>query len=163
MLWVRQLAPAVADFYGAGRMMIIYTVAGAVGFLFSSAMGWYSLACHSLAAHSSRPAPRRRFSASLGALVYYGRRTGSSMAYAEAMRYAVILFVFGLISRGVDNHAHAGGFVGGYLAGMWLDPMTRERVDHLIVGVFCIVVTFGAVGASIVAGIPDTLAYFMQF
>ena len=73
------------------------------------------------------------------------------------------LFVFGLISRGVDNHAHAGGFVGGYLAGMWLDPMTRERVDHLIVGVFCIVVTFGAVGASIVAGIPDTLAYFMQF
>jgi len=99
----------------------------------------------------------------LGALVYYGRRTGSSVAYAEAMRYAVILFVFGLISRGVDNHAHAGGFVGGYLAGMWLDPMTRERVDHLIVGVFCIVVTFGAVGASIVAGIPDTLAYFMQF
>ena len=163
MLWVRQLAPAVADFYGAGRMMIIYTIAGAAGFLFSSAMGWYFPGVPLIGGAFFTAGASAPIFGLLGALVYYGRRTGSSMAYAEAMRYAVILFVFGLISRGVDNHAHAGGFVGGYLAGMWLDPMTRERVDHLIVGILCIVVTFGAVGASIVAGIPDTLAYFMQF
>ena len=28
MMWVRDLGPVVADMYGAGRMVIIYTVAG---------------------------------------------------------------------------------------------------------------------------------------
>ena len=32
MLWVRQLGPATAEIYGPGRMIIIYTIAGAVGF-----------------------------------------------------------------------------------------------------------------------------------
>lgn len=36
VLWIRQLAPAVAELYGAGRMVILYVVSGAVGFLFSS-------------------------------------------------------------------------------------------------------------------------------
>ena len=44
MLWVRQLGPATADIYGPGRMIIIYTVAGVVGFTLSSLgglfMGW---------------------------------------------------------------------------------------------------------------------------
>ena len=67
----------------------------------------------------------------LGALVYYGRRGGSSlMTRSEAMGYAMTLFVIGFILPGVDNYAHAGGFVGGYLAGMWLDPLKPERMDH---------------------------------
>ena len=41
MLWVRQLGPATADIYGPGRMIIIYFMAGAVGFLISSAAGHY--------------------------------------------------------------------------------------------------------------------------
>ena len=53
----------------------------------------------------------------LGALVYYGRRGGSSMVRGEAAGYALTLFVFGLIMPGVDNYAHAGGFAGGYLTG----------------------------------------------
>ena len=36
MMWVRDLGPVVADMYGAGRMVIIYTVAGVCGFLLSS-------------------------------------------------------------------------------------------------------------------------------
>ena len=46
----------------------------------------------------------------LGALVHYGRKSGSSLIHAEAKRYALILFVFGLVMPGVDNFAHAGGF-----------------------------------------------------
>jgi len=41
MMWVRQLGPATADAYGPGRMVIIYTVAGAAGFLLSSTAGFY--------------------------------------------------------------------------------------------------------------------------
>ena len=40
-MWIRQLAPAVGELYGPGRMVIIYTVAGVVGFAASSLAGHY--------------------------------------------------------------------------------------------------------------------------
>ena len=43
----------------------------------------------------------------------------------------------------VDNHAHAGGFVGGYAAALLLDPSKRERIDHLLGALACLVITVG--------------------
>jgi rhomboid protease GluP len=140
MMWVRQLGPAVADIYGAGRMVIIYTIASIGGFFLSSFMGYYLpipfFGSGTLTIGASAP-----IFGLLGSLVYYGRRGGSSMVKSEALGYAVTLFVMGLILPGVDNSAHAGGFAGGYLAGMWLDPLKRERMDHLIGAVICLVAT----------------------
>jgi membrane associated rhomboid family serine protease len=155
MLWVRQLAPAVAELYGAGRMIIIYTIGGAVGFLFSSAAGHYFAAIPILSGGQITVGASAPIFGLLGALVYYGRRTGSSMVHAEALRYAVVLFVFGFLMPGVDNYAHGGGFIGGWLAGLILDPLTRERVDHLAIGLGCLLLTGLAVVASIVAGLPQ--------
>ncbi len=150
MMWVRQLGPAVADIYGAGRMVIIYTVAGAAGFLLSSFMGAYVpipfFSGGMLTIGASAP-----IFGLLGCLVYYGRRSGSSMVHSEALGYAVTLFVMGLILPGVDNSAHAGGFVGGYLAGMWLDPLKAERMDHLVGAVICLALTVLSIVASIVS------------
>lgn len=150
MMWVRQLGPAVADIYGAGRMVIIYTVAGAAGFLLSSFMGAYVpipfFSGGMLTIGASAP-----IFGLLGCLVYYGRRSGSSMVHSEALGYAVTLFVMGLILPGVDNSAHAGGFVGGYLAGMWLDPLKAERMDHLVGAVICLTLTVLSIVASIVS------------
>ena len=39
MMWIRQLAPATAELYGPGRMMIIYTVAAISGFGLSTLAG----------------------------------------------------------------------------------------------------------------------------
>ena len=64
MYWVRQLGPAVAEFYGPGRMVIIYTAGAIVGFMASSAAGmflWFMPPM--LRGGSSRLALRRRFSA----------------------------------------------------------------------------------------------------
>ena len=152
MLWVRQLGPATADVYGAGRMIIIYTIASAAGFLLSSLAGrtlyWMPipfLRGAGLTLGASAP-----IFGLLGALVYYGRRGGSSIVHREAMGYAIALFVMGLILPGVDNYAHAGGFAGGFLAGLWLDPLKRERMDHFIGAAACIMVTALAIIASIV-------------
>jgi len=152
MLWVRQLGPATADIYGAGRMVIIYTVAGVVGFMLSSLAGrfLYWMPIPFLRGAGVTLGASAPIFGLLGALVYYGRRGGSSMVGAQAMQYAVVLFVFGLIMNGVDNYAHAGGFLGGYLAGMWLDPLKRERMDHLIAAVVCLVLTAFAILASLV-------------
>ena len=152
MLWVRQLGPATADVYGGGRMIIIYTIATVVGFLVSSLaglwLGWmpiWFLRGAFLTLGASAP-----IFGLLGALVYYGRRGGSSMIRSEAMGYALTLFVFGLIMPGIDNYAHAGGFAGGYLAGMWLDPLKPERVDHLVGAVVCLALTVAAIAASVI-------------
>ena len=125
MLWVRQLGPATADIYGPGRMIIIYTVAGAVGFTLSSLggffMGWMPIPF--LRGASMTVGASASIFGLLGALAYYGRRGGSSIIRSEAMGYAVTLGIMGFILPGVDNYAHGGGFLGGYLAGIWLDPL----------------------------------------
>ena len=42
---------------------------------------------------------------------------------------------------GIDNYAHAGGFAGGYAASALLNPLTRERGDHMIAAVACVAAT----------------------
>ncbi len=149
MLWVRQLGPATADIYGAGRMIIIYTIAGVAGFFLSSVAGAYMPIPFLSGAQFTIGASAPIFGL-LGALVYYGRRSGSRMVRSEALGYAVTLFVFGLVMRGVDNYAHAGGFAGGYLAGLWLDPLKPERTDHMVGAMICLGLTVLAIIASIV-------------
>jgi rhomboid protease GluP len=141
VMWIRQLAPAVADFYGPGRMVIVYTVGGILGFLLSSIAGIGITVGASASIFGL-----------LGALVYYGRRSGSSLVHGQAMSWALTMFALGFIMPGVDNFAHAGGFAGGYLAGRVLDPLKPERIDHLVIGVGCLAASLLAVAFSLVRG-----------
>jgi len=155
VLWIRQLAPEVGELYGPGRMAIIYTIAGACGFLLSSAAAHYlpPLPLLSSGAGLTVGASAAIFGL-LGALVYYGRRTGSHVVHSQALYWAVTLFIFGVIMSGVDNYAHAGGFVGGWLAGRWLDPMKPERINHLAAAVVCLAVSLLAILLSIFSSLP---------
>jgi rhomboid protease GluP len=160
MMWVRQLGPAVEDIYGGARMIIIYTIASVAGFFLSSFFG----------AHPAWSLPFFRgagytLGASapifglLGALVHYGKRGGSGAVYSQAMTYAVALFLFGFFVGGVDNSAHLGGFVGGFLASKWLDPLKRERTDHFVGAAVCLVVTALSVLASLAISLPPLVQY----
>ncbi len=154
VLWIRQLAPAVADLYGPGRMVILYTLAGAVGFIFTSVAGQYIgflpiIGGARLSVGASAP-----IFGLLGALVFYGQRTGSRHVGEAGLQYALMLGLFGLIFPGVDNQAHLGGFVGGYLAGFLLDPLKPERIDHLVGAAACLAITLVAIVASIVTALP---------
>jgi rhomboid protease GluP len=152
MMWVRDLGPVVADVFGAGRMVIIYTLAGACGFLLSSFAGAYIPALPLLRGANVTLGASASIFGFLGALVYYGRRTGSHLVRGQALRYAAILGVFGLIMPGVDNFAHAGGFAGGYLTAMWLDPLKPERIDHIVTALICLAATALAIAASVLTG-----------
>jgi rhomboid protease GluP len=88
----------------------------------------------------------------LGAIVYYGKRGGGSMIHSQAMGNVLALFIMGLILPGIDNYAHAGGFAGGYLAGKWLDPLKRERMDHFIGAAICIFLSALSILMSIITG-----------
>jgi rhomboid protease GluP len=84
----------------------------------------------------------------LGAMIYYGRRSGSSEVGRWAWGYASWFFVFGLALGGIDNWAHLGGFVGGWLTGMILDPMKPERLNHLATAVVLLLASAAAVVVS---------------
>jgi rhomboid protease GluP len=153
MMWVRALGPATVDVIGPGRTVVIYVVAGVCGFLLSSVAGAYFGGLPMLRGASFTIGASASIFGLLGALVHYGRMSGSSHMRAEAMRYAVILFIFGLIMPGVDNYAHAGGFAGGYAMSAFFNPLTRERGDHLLAAALCLGATFAAILVSVFSGV----------
>lgn len=153
MMWVRQLAPATADLYGPGRMVIIYTLAGIAGFGLSSFAGAYLPNLLFLRGGQFTVGASASIFGLLGALVYYGRRSGSSMVGREALSYVLMLGVFGFIMPGVDNYAHAGGFGGGYLAARLLDPLKPERIDHIAIAVGLLAASILAVVVSVLHGL----------
>jgi membrane associated rhomboid family serine protease len=155
VMWIRQLAPAVADLYGAGRMVVLYTVAGVVGFTASSIAGLYLPNVPLIPGAVFSVGASANIFGLLGALFHYGRRTGNSHAREAGLQYALFLGIFGLIpGMGVDNWAHAGGFAGGYLASLMLDPLSRERTDHMILAFACLGLTLVALVASFVTALP---------
>ena len=133
-------------------MEIIYTVAGILGFTMSSAFGLLGIP------YFGAPFITVGASASifgfLGALVHYGKRTGSSHARQMGLQNALFMGVMGFVFNGVDNAAHLGGFVGGYLASMIMDPLKPERIDHILAAVVCLVVTLAAVLYPVISALP---------
>jgi len=156
LLWVRQLAPLVASLYGPARMVILYTVASVTGFLFSSlavfAPGLFQWALGGGHPQTITVGASAAIFGLLGAIIHYGRK-GSSELSSQAWTYAVVLFLFGIFMNGVDNWAHLGGFVGGYLMAYVLDPAKPERTDHMFAALLCLALTFAAVALSFVTGL----------
>jgi rhomboid protease GluP len=154
LLWVRQLAPETAELYGPGRTVVIYTLSSACGFAASSIMGVLIPGIPVIGGASYMTVgASAAIMGLLGSQVCYGRQTGSHIVRASAWQYAVMLFFFGLIMPGVDNWAHAGGFGGGYLVALALDPRKPERVDHLLAALICLALTVAAIVASVVTGL----------
>jgi rhomboid protease GluP len=149
MMWIRQLAPATSEMYGASRMVVIYTIAGIVGFTASTFAAAFVPILGGAGFTVGASAP---IFGLLAALIYYGRRTGSRVVGEQAKAWAVMLFIFGFIMPGVDNWAHLGGFAGGYAAAKLLDPLHPERLDHLIAALVCLGATGIAIAFSVVDG-----------
>lgn len=142
MMWIRQLGPLTGELYGPSRVVIIYTIASALGFLVSTLAG----SPLTLGASAG-------IMGLLGAMVRYGQRTGSNRLGSQAWVWALVLFFFGFLMRGVDNWAHGGGFVGGYLAAFLLDPLQRERPAHVFAALACLALTALSVLACVFDGL----------
>jgi rhomboid protease GluP len=141
MLWIRNLGPAVVEFYGPARAFVIFSVAGAVGFLVSD---W-------ITGHASIGASGAIFGF-LAALIVYGRRTGSSALTAQVWQWALIMFVMGFVMSSVNNYAHAGGFAGGWLAATAMRTLgeRREGRGAMLLGLAFAVLTVAGVVLSFI-------------
>jgi len=158
MMAVRQLGPPTADLYGPARTVIIYTAGAVAGFALSSFAGAFlptvDLGFIRLGGSSFTVGASASISGLIGALMYYGRRTGSGIVRAEATRMVIMLVFYGFIMRGIDNFAHAGGFFGGYLTAMVLDPLKPERGDHVLIALGCLAASLASIVASVMTGLP---------
>ncbi len=141
MMWIRNLGPAATEVYGPARTFVLFNVAGAAGFLVSNVV---------------TSAPTIGASGGifglLAALIVYGRKRGVSAVETQLWQWAILLFVFGFIMRGVNNWAHGAGFAGGWIAAHlmgFLDEQ-REGTGMLVTALVLIVLTAGGIVASFI-------------
>ncbi len=146
LLWVRQLGPVTAEVYGPSRLVIIYTVASITGFGLSSMLG----TALTLGASAS-------LFGLFGALVWAGHRTGHTELGRQALMFAVIILIFGFFFPHIDNFAHIGGFIGGLLVGMLLDPLKQETFGTLVVALICLLLSVLSILASLTLRVPAGL------
>ncbi len=135
VLWIRQLGPAVEQLFGPARLMVIFTVAGAVGFLVSNWVG-----------HPFTIGASGAVFGLLGAIVAFGKKRGGTFGAMVLRQYgymALMMFVLSFFIRAVNNAAHAGGFVGGLLAGLVISLAEHRRETALdwVLAAACIAVT----------------------
>ena len=163
LYWVRILVPQVAELYGPGRTVILYVFGSIAGFIMSStapvAILWAAPILRGpLSLFPGYGMFTLGASAALmglwGALLYYGQRTGSSNLRQWAWRNVVYFMLFGLMMRGVDNWAHLGGLLGGWLAARVLDPLKPERTNHVILAIVCLVASAASIAASLLIPVP---------
>jgi rhomboid protease GluP len=143
VLWIRQLGPAVEELYGPARLMVIFTAAGAVGFLVSNWVG-YPLTIGASGAVFGL----------LGAIVAFGKKRGGTFGAMVLRQYgymALLIFVLSFFMPAVNNAAHAGGFAGGFLAGlvMSLAEQRRETALDWVLAAACIAVTLAGFALSL--------------
>jgi rhomboid protease GluP len=119
MLWLRQIGHWVEELFGPSRFLMIYTVAGVVGALFSALMGTPFFVGASGSIFGL-----------YGALLYYGRSRGGVFGgalFRQALIWAVIGFAIGLTMSRTDNWGHLGGLAGGLIVSLLLGYEERKR------------------------------------
>jgi rhomboid protease GluP len=111
MMALMQFGPAIEELYGSARYLFIYVLTGAFGFLVSARFGNFSLGASG---------------ALLGLvgvmLAVTTKRGGTQMRdlRSRLISSVVILFVIGFMGMGIDNYAHGGGLLAGFLLGKLL-------------------------------------------
>lgn len=136
MMALMQLGPPLEELYGSGRYFFLYVISGAFGFVASAFTDHFSLGASGAVLGL------------IGALLAVTSKRGG--AYMRELRSRlisnlVILFAIGFFFRIIDNYAHGGGLLVGFVLGkIFVDrqPMnvTERRNAALLGGLAGIVI-----------------------
>jgi len=147
MMALRQIGPLVIQEYGGYRMLSIYTLGGIGGFAVSFLAGVPFTIGASAAVCSL-----------LGAMLYYGKSRGGAYGqdlYRQTGGWALSIFVFGLLSPGINNWAHGGGMAAGALLGLLLGykERRREALGDKSLAMVCVVTTALVLAWAVLSGV----------
>ena len=128
-MWIlMDLGPILEELYGSARFFFMFTVTGIAGYVASSVAGHFSVGASG---------------ALLGmigvllALTTSRQSVGMRMLRSQLLYWLVYIAVTGFLLPGVDNYAHIGGFVSGFLLGKLMidrppaDLSERRRANAL--------------------------------
>ena len=150
MMWLKDFGPMIEDIYGSARFLFLYMVTGIIGFVWSTA--WDVLITHQASGIGIGASGSMMGLLGL-ALAITTRRGGAymQMMRGQFIRSAVFIVVIGLIVPGIDNTAHIGGFVSGFVFGKFFNDRLPEngperKRAYLLgwIGALSIVASFGA-------------------
>jgi rhomboid protease GluP len=124
-MWVlMDIGPMVEELYGSARYLFLYVVTGVAGYLLSGLIGHFSIGA----------------SGSLLGLVglllaVTSRRGGAAMQMlrGQLIIWVVGIFLLGFWAQGIDNAAHLGGLIAGFLLGRIVadrEPATASERKH---------------------------------
>jgi rhomboid protease GluP len=149
VMWIRSLGSHAEAELGPARFFVLYSLAGAGGFVLTNITGGASVGASG------------SIFGLLGAMIAYHRRRGSSrdMLSQQYLMWAVALFAIGFTLPSVDNWAHLGGFATGYVMGLRLrgsDERHEGRSIQLLALALLVLTASGFV-LSIVTVLPAFL------
>jgi rhomboid protease GluP len=118
-MWVLlDIGPQIEELYGSARYFFIYVLTGIAGYSLSSFFFRTSVGASGA------------LLGLIGVLLSLttGRRSaGMQMLRSQLIKWLIYIAVLGILVPGIDNFAHAGGFVAGYALGKILPD--RQPVD----------------------------------
>jgi rhomboid protease GluP len=128
-MWVlMDIGPMLEELYGSARFVFLYVVTGAFGYIVSSFFGNFSI--------GGSGALLGLIGAVLA--VTMGRKAETMKRLrGQIIRWLIYIAVFGLLFRGIDNYAHAGGLSAGFILGKIMmdrtpiSPAERNRAYFL--------------------------------
>ena len=135
MVAFKQLSLLVTREYGNYRMFVIYMLSGIFGF-------WVSYLAHVAFTMGASAA----VCGLMGSALYYGKSRGGiygKTIYQQVGTWALVVFLFGLIAPGINNWAHGGGLVAGFLLSFLLGYQEKkpERFFHKTIAGLCAFIT----------------------
>ena len=152
MMALKQIAPLVIREFGSYRMLIIYTVGGASGFMLSYLAGIRVTIGASAAICSL-----------IGAALFYGKSRGGvygQSVFRQVGGWVIGLFIFGLLIPGINNWGHGGGLIGGALLGvaMGYHEIKKENITHKMFAQVIVAVTILILVWAIITGLIFRIA-----
>lgn len=141
-MWVLvDLAPTIEEVYGSARFLFLYVVTGIGGYVLSGFFGHFSIGASGALVG---------LIGVLLAMTYRRRGAGMQQIRSQVYRWIIYLVLWGLFFPGVDNMAHLGGGITGFILGkLMLDrqPATAaERKRAYALGwaaAFAVLLSFG--------------------
>jgi rhomboid protease GluP len=109
-MWVMMdLAPTIEELYGSARFLFVFIVTGICGYILSFVTG-----------HPNSVGASGSLLGLVGLLLALttGRQSiGMRMLRSQLLYWLAYIAVLGILMPGIDNYAHVGGFVAGFLLG----------------------------------------------
>ncbi|HTX15132.1 MAG TPA: rhomboid family intramembrane serine protease [Candidatus Baltobacteraceae bacterium] len=121
-MWVlMDIGPQIEELYGSARYLFVFVVSGIGGYAVSSFVGKFSVGASG------------SLLGLIGLLlaVSIGRRSmGMQMLRNQLLRWLIYIVVWGFFFPGIDNWAHLGGFVTGFILGKLMAERTPASPEE---------------------------------